>query len=183
MTQLLAAAIAVVDETNARVTDWDRPSPCDGWTAADVLGHITGTLDKVRVLLSDDDYAGQPAQPTGLTGAEAVDAWSAKRSAVLAVLPAADPERIVSTPFGEQSVHQALLRPAADLATHAWDIAASQGERLELSEPLLAVVRQVCQAVPEDAMRRPGLFGPAVSAPADAGPTEQLMAWLGRSIP
>jgi hypothetical protein len=35
--------------------------------------------------------------------------------------------------------------------------------------------------VPEDELRRPGLFGPAKSAPEDATPTGRFMAYVGRA--
>ncbi len=180
---LIVRAIGVVDDVLSRVTDWSRPSPCGDWVASDVLGHITGTLDKARVMLSSGAYGGQPADPMGLPGPEAVALWRSTRDQLLSELADADLTRGIQTRFGEQPLGQALARPAADFCTHAWDIAASQGERLELPDDLLDLVRRVAEAVPPAAMRSPGLFGAEVTPAPDAGPTERLMAWLGRRRP
>lgn len=184
MTQpLIVSSIGVADGVISRVTDWSRPSPCEGWVASDVLGHIVGTLSKTRSMLSAGTYAGLPADPLGLPGPEAVALWTATRDVLLLELSGADLSQEIQSRFGPQSLGLALMRPTADFCTHAWDIAASQGERLELPDELRAVVRQVAEAVPASAMRSPGLFGPEVEPAPDAGPTERLMAWLGRRMP
>jgi hypothetical protein len=47
---------------------------------------------------------------------------------------------------------------------------------------LLAFCRQEVESVPEEDLRRPGLFGPAQPVPDDATPTDRLMAYAGRPV-
>ena len=58
----------------------------------------------------------------------------------------------------------------------------SQGRPVELPEDLLTFCRQVVESVPEDELRRPGMFGPARPVPDDATPTARLMAFVGRPV-
>lgn len=52
----------------------------------------------------------------------------------------------------------------------------------ELPDDLVTFCRELVESLPEDMLRRPGGFGPAQPAPADATPTTRLMAHLGRSV-
>jgi hypothetical protein len=47
---------------------------------------------------------------------------------------------------------------------------------------LFGFCRQVAESVPDDELRRPGLFGPAQPVPEDATPTARLMAYFGRPV-
>jgi Mycothiol maleylpyruvate isomerase N-terminal domain len=60
----------------------------------------------------------------------------------------------------------------------AWD----QPSNLEGWSIRDLVCRQVAESVPEDELRRPGLFGPAQPVPEDATPTARLMAYFGRPV-
>ena len=78
---------------------------------------------------------------------------------------------------------QALALPVADMAVHSWDIAAASGRDLQLPDDLREHVEGMVRAVPAEQLRSPETFGPPVEAPQGASPTEQLMAFLGRSRP
>ena len=68
----------------------------------------------------------------------------------------------------------------ADLAVHAWDLAASGGRALDLPDELLAHVENLVRSIPEEQLRS-GPFGPAVEPPPGASETDRLMAYLGRT--
>lgn len=178
---LFAQAVDCVDEAISAVTDWSRPSPCEGWTAADVLTHVTGTLGKVRVLFDGGAYGAAPAEPTGRSGEEAVAAWQVMATQVRGLVGQADLTTVVSTPQGERPLAEALALPIADLACHAWDIAASQGAALNWPDALHDSIKTHVGSIPQERLRRPGFFGPAAQVPADASPTDAMMAYLGRA--
>ena len=78
----------------------------------------------------------------------------------------------------------ALARAGAlELAVHGWDIARASGlprpVPAALATELLRVARQL---VPSPAARHP-LFGPPVTVPAEADPSDRLVAFLGRRPP
>lgn len=110
----MAAVIA-----SLRAEHWDRPSPCEGWTARDVLAHL---IDTQR------DYFANHDLPLGERPdlADPVAAWAAHTAAVRGVL--ADPEvpaRTFDGHFGPTTVGDALLQfYGFDLIAHRWDLAA-----------------------------------------------------------
>jgi len=80
------------------------------------------------------------------------------------------------------ALREALTFPIVGLTIHTWDVYRSQDRPLELPEDLFGFCRQVAESVPEDDLRRPGLFGPAQPVPEDATPTARLMAYFGRPV-
>jgi uncharacterized protein (TIGR03083 family) len=136
---------------------WDQPSNLDGWSIRDLVVHTTGSAAKLVALAE-----GETSQPTDDLRQLAVRLKDA--------LVKADPEPDTSLSF-----------PIVGLTIHGWDVYQSQHQPVEVPEDLLAFCRQVVEAVPEDELRRPGLFGPAKSAPEDATPTGRFMAYVGRA--
>ena len=67
-----------------------------------------------------------------------------------------------------------------DTATHSWDIATATGQKAALPDELAATRLSVCQGFVTDEIRGFAGFDPAVPVAADAGPTDQLVAFLGR---
>jgi uncharacterized protein (TIGR03086 family) len=83
---------------------------------------------------------------------------------------------------GDAPLRQALRFPVFGLTIHVWDIYHSQHRPVDVPEDLLAFCRRVVESVPEDELRRPGMFGPAQPVPDDATPTARLMAFVGRPV-
>jgi uncharacterized protein (TIGR03086 family) len=77
-------------------------------------------------------------------------------------------------------IGQRLAFPAMDTHLHAWDLSRAWGRPLELDPDVIAFARRSLSAVPDEMLRSPQTFGPALDPPADATPTESLMAFLGR---
>ena len=136
---------------------WDQPSNLDGWSIRDLVVHTTGSAAKLVALAE-----GETSQPTDDLRQLAVRLKDA--------LVKADPDPDTSLSF-----------PIVGLTIHAWDMYQSQHQPVEVPDDLLTFCRQVVEAVPEDELRRPGLFGPAKPAPEDATPTVRFMAYVGRS--
>ncbi|MFZ1162355.1 maleylpyruvate isomerase family mycothiol-dependent enzyme [Mycobacterium sp.] len=134
---------------------WDQPSNLDGWSIRDLVTHTTGSAAKLVALAE----GGTP---------EATDDLQQLAGRLKDALAKADPDT-------------ALSFPIVGLTIHAWDIYRSQHQPVEVPDDLLAFCRQVIDTVPEDELRRPGLFGPAQPAPEDATPTARFMAYVGRS--
>jgi uncharacterized protein (TIGR03086 family) len=66
-----------------------------------------------------------------------------------------------------------------DTATHTWDLATATGQSAQLPDDLAATVLEVSRATISPEIRS-GRFGPEVTAPRGSGPTDQLVAFLGR---
>ncbi len=164
---------------------WGNQSPCEDWTALQVVSHLTGTLTKVIELQSKDGtYGRQPAIPNESSDfSELLQRWCSARDMVRAGMGNADLDQQVMGKYGQMTRAESLALPAADLAIHSWDIAAATGIERELSGHLLQSVREQLGRVPDEALRRPGIIGPAVEAADGASETDQLMAFLGRRAP
>ena len=183
---LFPAGLDLVTEQVEATTGnaWNAPSPCEAWTALDVLAHVTGTVHKALSSMGGGDYASVPADAAGGTEPDDVVArWNEAATRAADAMLTADPDQTVSSPQGDVPLRQALALPVADMAVHSWDIAAASGRDLELPDDLRAHVEAVVRSVPPEMLRTPETFGPEVEPPAGAGPTEQLMAFLGRRPP
>jgi uncharacterized protein (TIGR03086 family) len=66
-----------------------------------------------------------------------------------------------------------------DTATHTWDLATATGQPTAPPDDvaIAALAASLESITPEI---RPGRFAPEVAVPADASPTDRLVAFLGR---
>lgn len=154
---------------------WDASSPCEGWTAREVLDHVA---QSEHGFLARFDLAPPIDQDDPL------DRWTAVRDAMQAALD--DPDTAATaydgmfgpTTFAE-TVDQFMC---ADLVVHSWDIARAAG----LTEHEVLPADEVAQLDSRlrgmgDALRGPGAFGPEVRVPDDASAQDRLLGFLGRT--
>jgi uncharacterized protein (TIGR03086 family) len=176
MSEVLDRYRALADDFSARVNTvppaaWSNQSPCEEWTARDVVAHVIGVQ---RHFLD-----GTP-EPSGDPG-DVVPAWAAARSDVEAAL--ADPDRagrVVETPFGTMPFEVLVGRfIALDLLVHTWDLSRATGldERINAD----AVGHAYEAIMPMDAMLRgAGMFKDKVTPPAGADLQTEFLCFLGR---
>lgn len=155
---------------------WDHPSPCEGWRARDVVGHLTTWITEIF-----------GAQGVSFPDAPSVEddpaaAWEAVRSTIGAAL--ADPElsaKPVETPFSTQSFAETVdMIVTGDVFTHTWDLARATGQDDTLDADQVQRMLAATGEMPEEALRADGMFGPALEAPAGADDQTRLLAYLGR---
>jgi len=162
---------------------WERPSPCAGWRALDVLGHV-GTATEMGVrILRGGDLSFDPPDPPGEAVVGKPGEWWAKlaedgRSSAQGV----DLDREVESPRGTRTIREGLSFPAVDLFVHAWDIAAATGIDYEPPEvdEVVAFAHSVIDPIPSEMVRGGRVFGPELAAPAGADQWQALLAWSGR---
>jgi uncharacterized protein (TIGR03086 family) len=162
--------------------DWERPSPCAGWTALDVLGHLGTSLDMgTSVLQGEQPTWPEFDRPADLVDGDPVAWWQAKAGAARGALDGADLDLEMDTPMGPRTVADRLAFPAIDLFVHAWDIGRAAGIDVEIPDEAIAFAHTNLDPFPDEVMRGPnGSLGAEVAAPADATPTEAFIAWTGR---
>lgn len=161
---------------------WDRPSNLDGWSVRELVGHATGSAAKVVALVRNEGIWNRPSEPADWICPDPAARLREYETKLRDALPGADLNAPRTSPGGDVPLHRALSFPVADLAMHSWDLHRSQGRLVELPAEVLAFCRALTESVPEEMLRRPGGFGPARPAPADATETSRLMAYLGRSV-
>jgi uncharacterized protein (TIGR03086 family) len=158
------------------VDAWDRPAPCAGWVARDIVGHLVEWLPGFFVAPFDLD---RPAFPS--VAADPAGAWVALDDMLQNALD--DPAvatRERETHIGLTTFEQAIdMICTADVLIHTWDLARATGldETLDPDE----VHRMLASIEPMDAaLRASGHYGPRVPIADNADEQSQLLAFLGR---
>jgi uncharacterized protein (TIGR03086 family) len=160
---------AVVDALPAAA--WSAPSPCAGWTAADVLAHV---VDTQRDFLTGHGVV-LKARPAG----EPPAAWAAHRAAVDAVDQAVL-DREYDGFFGPTTVGATLVDVYGfDLLVHRWDIAATDGRHAPFTDAELDDLERAIAGF-GDALYAEGICGPPVAVPPGADRTVRVLGLLGR---
>ncbi len=171
---------AVVDGVPAG--SWDRPAPCAGWTALDVLGHLGQAADMGARILRGGDMTFERAEPpsTAVEG-DPTDWWHGLAADARDALATVDDlDREVDSPMGRRTVREGLSFPAVDLFIHGWDLATATGQSVVIPDEAIAFTRAMFDHIPDEVARRPGVFAPRVDAPEGAHPTDELIAFTGR---
>ena len=163
---------------------WERETPCTGWNLRRLVAHMTaqhhGFAAAARGEGGDPGYwreqekAGEPAH--------------AHRSAADAVLGAFAEPGVLEREFvlpelgGGFPGRTAIAFHFVDYVVHAWDVAATLGVRLHLTDEVLTAALAVARRVPTDpTVRGPGFaFAPALKVADGAGPLEDTLRLLGR---
>lgn len=162
----------VIDEVD-RVGGWDRPTPCDGWVARDVVAHLADWSPFLIEAVGRD--APDPDEP-------AVERWRYIAASLDAIMsdPAEAATEIDAGPPGRMPVARAIaMFVTGDVVVHTWDLARSNDLDVDLDEATLEDQLAGMEAV-EDAIRSSGHFGPRVDVPEDASITDRALAFTGR---
>lgn len=189
-TNYLALDKIAVDTSVALVSqltpaDLTRPTPCAGWTLADLLAHMTAQHHGFAAgSTGRADLA--PWQPKPL-GADPVADYRAAADEVLAAfaadglldrafrLPEFSPDASVPAPM-------AISFHLVDYVVHSWDVARTLDLPVEFDDVVLEATLPVAELVPDDESRlTPGAsFAPRVDWPAEST-MDRILALLGRS--
>jgi uncharacterized protein (TIGR03086 family) len=162
---------------------WSEASPCDGWTALDVLGHLGSAIGFGVAILEGRAYEWPTFdRPADLVVGAPAAYWTEIATPARTAVEGADLEATRETPMGVRTVGEGLAFPAIDLFVHAWDIGRAGGIGVEVPDDVIAFAHGYIDPLPEERVRGAGrAFGPPVVAPPDATPTESFIAWTGRS--
>lgn len=155
---------------------WEAPSPCEGWTARDVVQHI---IDNHATF---ERFVGRPLDGVPPVADDPAAAFAAANAVVSAHLH--DPETADASFEGEVFGHMTFAEGvdrflSFDLVVHRWDLATAAGLDVTLPADEVARTREAAAAM-GDALRGPGAFGPEVPVPDDADDQTKMLAFLGR---
>ena len=153
--------------------DWGGPSPCDGWTAADVLDHV---VDTQRAFL---ELRGAPVGPRPPGNPPAV--WRDHRQVIGSVV---DDEELAATEydghFGRTSVADTLADfYGFDMLVHRWDLARALGQDVTYDEAELDRIERALDGF-GDALYAEGVCRPAIDVPVGASRQVRLLGRMGR---
>ena len=187
MRELDRAAVLAAAEVACRIrpTDLGRATPCDGWTVAGLLTHLSIQHRGFAAAARGD--GGDPAIWTPRPPAP--DAVADFLAATADVLTSFAADGVGAVPFRLPEISTSVEFPAdqamsfhfIDYVVHSWDLARSIGTHPALGRPVLEAAWPVAQLVPDEARGRPGSpFGLLVPVPADAPLLDRIVAHLGR---
>ncbi|MEX2031609.1 MAG: maleylpyruvate isomerase family mycothiol-dependent enzyme, partial [Dehalococcoidia bacterium] len=177
MDALLAALAAQQDEMSALLagrdeSEWRRPSPCEGWTVADVVLHLAQTnelsiasaqsrLPEVAKGMGGPERSNTVDESAALMVAAERDVtvpvlharWLDGVETLRAVFAAADPHERVLWVAGELSIRTLATTRLAETWIHTGDVAAAFGVSLTPTDRLGHIARLAWRTLPYAFMR------------------------------
>ena len=166
---------AVVDATPP--DRWSLPSPCEEWTARDVLAHVVNGHRRLLSQLRGEEPLQLGADEDGVAAwHEATDGMNS------ALADEANNSRVVQSGMGPLTLTEMVNRfIIADLLVHTWDLARAVGGNEHLNDELVAQVYEAMKPM-DEALRRPVLFGPKVEPPKGADRQTEFLSFLARRV-
>lgn len=159
---------------------WSSPSPCAGWSAADVAGHVIGGLRGTEALAQGRYEENEAAEhPGSAIGDDPLAAWRLARADMMAALDPSALARLVPGPWGPMPLGEILERSPMEFLVHTWDLAQATGQAAVLDPGLvrdaLGPARQFAPLA-----RMSGLVGPECAVAEDADDLTRLLGIFGR---
>ncbi|MFF4137967.1 TIGR03086 family metal-binding protein [Streptomyces mirabilis] len=169
---------------------WDAASPCEGWTARDVVAHVINGHRGILAMAGGKPPAAADGvgissmadAPTVEPGADLAVAFERCRDDMHAML--SDPDRAATRlpggPLGPVPVEQAAdIVGSLELLVHTWDLARAVGGDEKLDPELVARTHQALMPHYSD-LQATGAFQPSIPAPHDADAQTAFLYFVGR---
>ncbi|MBO2455833.1 TIGR03086 family protein [Actinomadura barringtoniae] len=175
-------ALDMTDAIVKGITQFEAPSLCPGWDVRAELNHLVGGMRIFAAELTGTDAGARHEDdwlfddPYGaFTTAADLDraAWH---------LPAAL-DTTVRLGFGAVPGHMAALIHLTEVLVHGADLAVVTGQEDLIDQEACEQFLNTLRGMDFTPFRQPGMFGPEAPAPAPATPHQQLLAFLGRTLP
>jgi uncharacterized protein (TIGR03086 family) len=156
---------------------WAAQSPCEGWSAHDVVMHQIGVIDAVAQMARTGAVA-WPETPIELDGP--VGLWNDCRDGFLEAVDHRDTVKRVGVYwFGESSFDEILAFAQWDPLVHSWDVAQAVGIEPCCSQQVAAASLVTISSMAET-LRGMGLMGAPVEVKSDADSMTTLLGLTGR---
>lgn len=156
---------------------WDDPSPCPGWRARDVVGHLVEWMPGLYL-----SSAGLPPLDAPSIETDPAGAWRAADQAVYALLT--DPElaqRPTNSPAGAMSLEDLIaMTGLMDLLVHRWDLARATGQDDTLDSDEVAQFVAGLDPAMTEPMVASGHYQQPVPVPDGSDNQTRLLAFTGR---
>jgi uncharacterized protein (TIGR03086 family) len=170
-----------------RADQWGNQSPCEKWTALEVVDHIVGMHGYMLM------PAGRALDPELSVQEDPLAAFRGARAAVEAVL--GDPVLAgteCDTPAGKMTAEEQIDQVISDdLVLHGWDLARATGQDETMDPVDVERLWASNSAIPAEVMekyRTPGAFGPGIEVfgaevpvAEDAPLQDRLLGFIGRN--
>ena len=156
------------------------PCPCDDWDVRAMLNHALGA-GWMFTLVNQGESVGEDAGD--VVGDDPAAALAKVREANLASWRGPDALQGDRTyPFGTFPAEAALLINIGEIDLHAWDLARATGQDESLDPDVVELLWGFYSAMPMDAYREHGAFGPEDVVPESAPLQDRLLGYIGRTV-
>jgi uncharacterized protein (TIGR03086 family) len=184
-TTLLEQAISyagrsVLDVTPALLA---RVTPCRGWNLEMLLRHASDSLAALHDGIVTGHVALISATPDPDAAADPARTFRDRAVRLLTARATADCRQQVMD-IGDLQLPAIVMECAGaiEIAVHGWDISQACGQNRPVPDGLAASLLAVAPLLIPETGRQP-LFSPPITATAQAGPGDRLVAYLGRKPP
>ena len=155
-------------------TDWSAPSPCEEWTAADVVEHVVSTQHDYLVQRGADVERRAAGDPSA--------SWHRHLGQVRTLL--AD-DRFATAEFdgyfGRTTVDELLANfYGFDMMVHRWDLGEAVGARVSFTDDELDRLEKAIDGL-GDMLYSSGACKAPLEVPDDAPRQQRVLGRLGRS--
>jgi uncharacterized protein (TIGR03086 family) len=158
-------------------TDWEAPTPVEGWVARDVVRHL---VEWLPAFVRSRCQVELPVGPS--VDVDPVAAWQVHTDGVQALLDDPGVAGLVLNDrhLGEVRLDEAIGRfYTGDVFLHTWDLARATGQDESLDPQTCAAMLAGMEQM-EAAMRGSGQYGPRIEVPQDADVQTRLIGFIGR---
>ena len=181
--ELLDALSQTFDHTGkviagVRADQLDASTPCREWDVRALVTHTMGVVENMGRGASGAELL--PDINAVTLDADFGTQFRTEADRTLAAWTARGLEGQVDIGAGPMPAAAGISINLLDTATHSWDIARATGQDANLPDALATMVLAVGQDVVTDDTRKFAGIDPALPVGPDAGPTDQLVAFLGR---
>lgn len=170
-----AGALALIGHDIAQLSDEDlaQPTPCTGWTVANLIEHMNERHEAVIAAVLPPKLAGSPnlRDDFALTAAR----W------VAAIEQSGDVVQLPSR--GPMATDEVLAVHLVDMLTHRWDVAVAVGGACRVPARLTALALPIARSITTDGspLTGPGgVYGPRHDLSDASSDLEFIVALLGR---
>jgi len=174
-------SLLVLDKIVAAATPADlaRPTPCAGWTLADLLRH---QVSENHAFATAAREGSAPDWDAGDLGDDARAAYRASVDDFLAAMAddAVLDRQLTINHFGTFPGTIAAHMHLVDTVAHGWDLARTLGLPYEPDAEAVYIATKLAERIPDEGREKNGSFARSVEAPADATELDRFLALLGR---
>lgn len=161
---------------------WDRQTPCTGWTARMLAGHVVDGHHQIAGILT-----GQPRPPeleaaelARIAGQDPARTWRHARREIDEALEAVPDATVLATPAGDQTVEALLDTAIVEPLLHSWDLAVTADLDIELDRDAIEAVLGALAHI-GGALASTGMFAPALAVHDGMSGQDRLLALTGRN--
>lgn len=158
---------------------WQRPAPCEGWVALDVVRHL---IEWIPPFLHAG--AGIDIPTSADVDDDPASAWRTTNEAIQRVLDdPSTPTRVFEHPrAGRHRLDEAIgMFILGDVLVHTWDLARATGQEETLDPHEVRAMLAGLEPV-ADMLSQSGQYAERVVVPDDADGQTKLIALTGRNV-